>query len=250
MKTPMTQAFMMILAVVFATALALTVILLCMTYLRGDVSQERPSYDDTDTRTESETLPTVVLPDIVTTTLPPEEEKAPAELGNGLAFASSGDGTCTLIGIGTCIDACVVIPEYSPAGDRVTSVSARALYGCVQINAVQIPASVDFIGALAFANCPNLVYISVSDQNEEYCDVDGILYTSDGRALLLYPPMRAGNAVTLSVVTTEIMEMAFYNCAYLSHVYYTGSPEQWESISIGSKNYSLIAAAKTFSATK
>ena len=58
--------------------------------------------------------------------------------------------------------------------------------------------------------------------------------------------VNAGASVTISLVTTEIAEMAFYNCAYLSHVYYTGTPEQWERISIGGKNYSLIAAAKTF----
>ena len=137
-------------------------------------------------------------------------------------------------------------PTYAPAGDKVTAVSARAFYGQKQINAIQIPASVEHIGALAFANCPNLVYISVSDGSEEYCDIDGILYTSDGRELLLYPPMRAGTSVTISLVTTEIAEMAFYNCAYLAHVYYTGSPEAWERITIGAKNYSLIAAAKTF----
>jgi hypothetical protein len=58
--------------------------------------------------------------------------------------------------------------------------------------------------------------------------------------------MRAGNTATISVSTTEILEMAFYNCAYLTHVHYTGTAEQWEHISIGSKNYSLTAAAKTF----
>ena len=172
-----------------------------------------------------------------------EEVKTPS---NTLAFASAGDGTCTLVGIGSCTDSCVVIPSYSPAGDRVTTIAARAFYGQKQINAIQIPASVEHIGVLAFANCPNLVYISVSDQNEDYCDIDGILYTSDGRELLLYPPMRAGASVTISLVTTEIAEMAFYNCAYLTHVYYTGTPEMWERITIGAKNYSLIAASKTF----
>ena len=98
------------------------------------------------------------------TTTAPEEVTMPS---NTLSFASAGDGTCTVVGIGTCTDACVVIPAYSPAGERVTTVSARAFYGCKQINAIQIPSTVEHIGALAFANCPNLVYISVSDENED-----------------------------------------------------------------------------------
>lgn len=237
----MTQTLLIILAIVFAAALALTIALISLTYTRAESEEARPQAEQTIPTKESTTP---LLPETTT----PEETTLPEEnpAGNSLAFASAGDGTCTLVGIGNCTDSCVVIPMYSPAGDLVTAVSSRALYGCKQINAIQIPASVENIGALAFAACQNLVYISVSDSNEEYCDIDGILYTSDGRELLLYPPMRAGASVTISLVTTEIAEMAFYNCAYLSHVYYTGSPEMWERISIGAKNYSLTAAAKTF----
>ena len=237
----MTQTLLIILAIVFAVALALTIAMISLAYMRVESEVTRPQETDTSP-TPQITAP--FLPE--TTTL--EEVTLPEEVtipSNSLAFASAGDGTCTVIGIGSCTDSCVVIPTYSPAGDVVTAVSARALYGQKQINAIQIPATVTHIGALAFANCPNLVYISVSDESEEYCDIDGILYTSDGRELLLYPPMRAGASVTISLVTTEIAEMAFYNCAYLSHIYYTGSPEAWERIIIGAKNYSLTAAAKT-----
>ena len=239
----MTQTFLIILAIVFAIALALTIAMISISYMRVESEDTRPLVTDTTRPAPQSTtlwLPEVTTPEVTTA---PEEITMPS---NSLSFASAGDGTCTVVGIGSCTDACVVIPAYSPAGDKVTTVAARALYGQKQINAIQIPATVEHIGALAFANCPNLVYISVSDQNEEYCDIDGILYTSDGRELLLYPPMRAGASVTISLVTTEIAEMAFYNCAYLSHVYYTGTPEQWERISIGAKNYSLVAAAKTF----
>ena len=239
----MTQTMLMILAIVFAVALALTIAMISLSYTRVESEEEKGREEYTTYR-----LPEATTPILLGTTTPEETTKieevtAPS---NTLAFASAGDGTCTLVGIGSCTDSCVVIPAYSPEGDRVTAVAARAFYGQKQINAIQIPPTVEYIGALAFANCANLVYISVSDENEDYCDIDGILYTSDGRELLLYPPMRAGASVTISLVTTEIAEMAFYNCAYLSHVYYTGSPEAWERITVGAKNYSLIAASKTF----
>ena len=239
----MTQTLLMILAIVFAVALALTIAMISLSFMRAESKDTQPPSAETTLPTPQGTtffLPEETTPEEITL---PEEVTTPV---NSLSFASAGDGTCTLIGIGTCTDSCVVIPTHSPAGDVVTAVAARALYGLKQINAIQIPATVEHIGALAFANCPNLVYISVSDGNEEYCDIDGILYTSDGRELLLYPPMRAGASVTVSLVTTEIAEMAFYNCAYLTHVYYTGTPEMWERIAIGAKNYSLTAAAKTF----
>ena len=238
-----TQTFLIILAIVFAVALALTIAMISLAYARVESEETRPQ------EVYTTPAPQITTPVLLESTTFPEETTLPEEVtteSNSLAFAPAGDGTCTVVGIGSCRDSCVVIPTYSPAGDKVTAVSARAFYGQKQINAIQIPASVEHIGALAFANCPNLVYISVSDESEEYCDIDGILYTSDGRELLLYPPMRAGASVTISLVTTEIAEMAFYNCAYLSHIYYTGSPEAWERITVGAKNYSLIAAAKTF----
>ena len=250
MKPPMNQAIHVTLVVLFASALSLTVALISLLYINQRSADNPVPTAPTSPEYDTPTFPLSDGSEETTTpllTTPFEEEiPAPENLGNGLAFASNGDGTCTLTGIGICEDVCIVIPESSPSGDTVTSIAARAFWGCGQATAIQIPATVTSIGALAFANCPNLMFISVHSENEDFCDIDGILYTSDGRVLLLYPPMRAGNAITISSVTSEILEMAFYDCAYLSHVYYTGTPEQWEQMRIGSKNYSLTAAAKTF----
>lgn len=250
MKSPMNQAVPITLLILFASALSLTVALISLFYINQN-SATNPSPSVPTTEDYESVLPSLSesseeLTTPLLTTSFEEELPAPEDLGNGLAFSSNGDGTCTLTGIGICEDVCIVIPEFSPSGDTVTAIATRAFWGCGQATAIQIPSTVTSIGALAFANCPNLMYISVHAENREFCDIDGILYTSDGRALLLYPPMRAGNAITISSVTTEIMEMAFYNCAYLTHIYYAGTPEQWEQIRIGSKNYSLTAAAMTF----
>ncbi len=242
MKPNMTQMILTVIAVLFSMALALTVALICLSY--SDLKAEPTDATVPDGGSDATLrLPPATTPD---TSTPPKEEPPPEEMGNGLSFTSNGDGTCTLSGIGKCDDACIVIPETSPAGDLVTAIAPRALYGCTFVTAIQIPATVTRIGALAFAACPSLVYLSVDSDNEEYCDIDGILYTSDGRALLAYPAMRAGNSITISSVTLEIQEMAFYNCAHLTHVYYSGSAEQWEQIRIEPKNYSLTAASKTF----
>ena len=253
MKSTMSQLFMITLAIVFAVALSLTIALICVSYARKDTSDtldENGYTSATDTTNLPVYKPLDSLPTTDTDSTHTSAEESPSDdplpLGNGLSFASNGNGTCTLIDIGTCTDACIVIPEHSPSGDRVTSIAPRALYGISYATAIQIPSTVTSIGELAFAACNNLVYISVSKNNSYYCDIDGILYTADGFTLLLYPPMRAGNTATISASTSEILEMAFYNCAYLTHIHYTGTAEQWERISIGAKNYSLTAAAKTF----
>ena len=231
------QFLMIALAVSFTMALALTVALICVSYIKD--SPNEPPVQETDTETQATAEPSDTTQDTSKDTLPPDQS-------GGLRFSSNGNGTCRLISIGSCTDACVVIPEYSPAGDRVTEITERAFYNCTTVTAVQIPSSIRSIGELAFAACPNLVYISVSAQNPFFCDMEGILYTADLRTLILYPAMRAGSTLTIRAVTSEIADMAFYNCAYLEHVTYTGTPEDWEEIRIGYKNYSLTAASKSF----
>lgn len=256
---PQTQFLMIALAITFAIGLALTVTLICLSFVKDGTGQNLPTapgeedlevYDPTVGSSE-EAATTVTPPSTEATTDPPADPpKDPEVQGNGLIYVNNGDGTCRVSSIGTCLDACVVIPEYAPNGSRVTAIEPRAFYGCATVSAIQIPPSVRSIGALAFGECKNLVYISVSANNSAYCDIDGVLYTADRKTLLLYPSMRAGSYANISANVTEIAEMAFYDCTYLRTIVYGGTPEQWEQIRIAPKNYSLTAAAKSFGGGK
>lgn len=240
MKTQ-SQIVMISLVTLFTMALSLAVALICISHLK---EQDAPSSELT-----SDTLPipsdfSVIPSETDTSSEEPTETEPPRAQ---LRFSSNGDGTCAVSGIGNCTDSCVVIPTFSPDGDRVTSVAPLAFYGLESITAIQIPVSIMEIGALAFSACPNLVYISVDSQNIFFCDVDGVLYSEDTSLLIVYPAMRSGSEMAISATTARIADMAFYNCAYLTKIRYAGSAEQWESIRIGSKNYSLTAASKEFS---
>ena len=226
-----TQVPLIIFCACFAVALALSVAMACSRYIENDLSTPQESVGGGF---------------VSEGTVRVEQETPAIPSANGLRFISNGDGTCVLAGIGSCSDACVVVPEYAPNGDRVTAVAAMALYQCTTVTMLQLPASVVDIGGLAFADCPNLVYISVSAGNPNYRDVDGVLYTADESTLILYPAKRTGSTVRIRAVTTKIEDMAFYSCVYLTRVSYGGTAEQWEEIRIGFKNYSLSAAAKSF----
>ncbi len=230
---PHSQTMMISLAIAFAMLLALTVALVCISHVKDLPIEEKVSTESAEPLSDAPVFSE-------------SEPPPPRPLGNGLRFSSNGDGTCVLSGIGECTDASVVIPEFSPTGERVTEIATMAFYQCETITAVQIPASVEVIGRLAFADCKNLAYIAVNTANSVYRDVDGVLYSADLTALYLYPPMRAGTGAVIPGLTKRIDDMAFYRCANLSHVTYEGTPEQWESISIGSQNYSLTAASKSF----
>lgn len=242
---PMTQTLMIALAILFSIALSLTVSLLCLSFVEHDAKEEIPLPYDT---LPLVTLPADTLPPLLPSTEAPTEEPVTVlpDVSNGLRFVSNWDGTCRVADVGSCTDACVVIPSHSPYGDRVTAIDDGAFFGCSTVTAVQIPATVISIGELAFSACENLMYLSVNPQNPAYCDVDGVLYTADLSVLIQYPPMRAGTELTIRVATVTVKEMAFYNCVYLKSILYTGTPQQWEAMAIESKNYSLTAASKTF----
>ena len=246
MKTQ-SQFSMIALATFFTMAAATLIALFCISNFSTEAAPVERNDQTTDTSLQT-SAPTPLPPDAQEEDATPPEANVPATPApSELRFTSNGDGSCVLSGIGTYDDPCVVIPVFSPQGERVTSIAPMAFYRNETITAVQIPASVITVGALAFADCPNLVYISVSADNPYFCDVDGILYTRDESTLLLYPPKRSGSEVGISECTVRIADMAFYRCAYLSLVRYGGTAEQWEKIRIGTKNYSLTAAAKEFS---
>ncbi len=242
MKTQ-NQVLLIAMAVVFAIALALTIAIIFISTIQDQT--EEPVYPPEWSQPFiSNEPPVTLLP------APSEEETSatPPDEGNGLAFESNHNGTCSLVGIGSCVEQFIVIPKHSPSGELVISIASRALMGCENATAIQIPESVTSIGAMAFADCKNLVYISVSKYNPSYCDVDGVLYTADGERLLHYPAMHAGSSLYLPKTVIEIDDMAFYRCAYLSSIRYEGTAEDWHMIDIGSKNYSLTAASIVFSA--
>lgn len=250
---PQAQIMMIALAIAFAVALILTIALLCVNSTGRSPS---PSAQTTSPLTSAplitiapivtETTATTAQATTETTAATTEPTPILPDISNGLSFFSLGNGLCRVESIGTCLDACVVIPEYSPHGDRVVEIAEGAFFSCATMTAIQIPSSVKSIGDMAFAACKNLVYISVSDENEFYRDIDGVLYTADEGTLICYPPMHAGEEVTVRACTTVIKDMAFYGCTYLKLVHYTGTAEQWEKVLIGSRNHSLLAAAMTF----
>lgn len=238
------QVVLVALAILFTIALAITIAMLCVSALqKNSENTEEPVYPPEWTQPFISNEPlTSALPESTDTEL--SQTTYPV---CDLAFVSNRNGTCTLTGIGTSLDSFIVIPQQSPQGDMVTAIAPKAFMGCDQITAVQIPETVIMIGNLAFANCPNLIYISVDKYNPYYKDVDGVLYNAEGTQLLLYPPMHVGNSVYLPVSVTEIADMAFYQCAYLSAIRYEGTAEQWHLIDVGVKNYSLTASAIVFS---
>ncbi len=182
---------------------------------------------ETETETEAETEPLV-----------------------SLKYFSYGNGTCAVVGIGSYTDVYVIIPEKSPAGDIVTVIEDKAFYENKSIKAVQLPSTVMSIGDMAFAGCSSLVYISVDTNNKVFTDVNGILYSKDKTKLVLFPSANPATEISISVLVTEICDMAFASAPNLKYIKYGGSLQDWSKINVGEKNFALYSASMTFAPTE
>lgn len=189
---------------------------------------------ETETETEEETT---------------EEVKIPTDV-NGLAFRSNGDGTCAVIGIGTCEAVELKIPAKSPAGDTVTSIGDRALEDCYEIMTVSIPATVKTIGTGAFRGCGGLASINVDALNPAFCSVDGVLYSKDKSVLICYPQSRSGSRYLISSSVKTISAYAFENVLNLKGILYEGSIVKFQSIDVlaGNEKFSSLSITCNYSA--
>ena len=135
-------------------------------------------------------------------------EKLDALVGGysrGLKYVLNEDETSYSVSVGTCTDKDVVISSKYD-GKPVTRISNGAFQSCTSLTSIIIPDSVTSIGNSAFSGCTSLTSIVIPDS------------------------------------VTSIGESAFYGCTSLADVYYTGTQEQWENITIGSGNESLTNA--------
>ena len=209
-----------------------------------------------------------------TTAKAPSQNSEHEVLGalSDLEFSSNGDGTCSVVGIGSCTDSNVEVPEYSPDGDLVTAVADSAFFGCATLKEIKLPGSVkkigDYafygsslksisisesvtqIGECAFSNCTSLTMISVDPDCKNYSSLEGVLFSKDKTELICYPSGKTNSSYTIRSSVKKIAKMAFYNCAALETVNYNGIKEQWEEIEIASGNDSLLAATVKFPSSK
>ena len=169
------------------------------------------------------------------------EEEIPAKGSVGLAYTVNSDNkSCTITGIGDCTDSKIIIPAsingytvsavgekafYSCGslssiviGDSVTSIGFGAFYDCISLTSVVIPDSVTSIGDVAFCECSSLTSIQVDSGNTSYKDIDGNLYTSDGKTLVQYAIGKADTSFAIPDSVTSIGVAAFAWCDNLTSI--------------------------------
>ncbi|MBE6675692.1 MAG: leucine-rich repeat domain-containing protein [Ruminococcaceae bacterium] len=187
----------------------------------------------------------------------------PTEPSEGLEFESNGDGTCALIGIGTCTDTYIVIPETSPNGDMLTTIGYNAFLdcdyitgvtipkgvtcieqyafsGCTGISNIHFPASVEMISCPVTDGCSNLVSITVEEGNNCYYSENNCLIRKDVDEYSnneLYT-LIAGCQTSIIPEEIEVIgELAFAGCTGLTKIII---PEGVNTIQLGAFAYTSL----------
>ena len=112
--------------------------------------------------------------------------------------------------------------------DSVTSIGNYAFSSC-DFTSITIPNSVTSIGKGAFIHCSDLTDITIPDSVTR---IRGNVFQYCEKL----------SSITIPDSVTSIDMMAFYECDGLTNVYFTGTEEQWNNITIGSSNSPLTNA--------
>ena len=112
---------------------------------------------------------------------------------------------------------CVNLTSIEILSD-VTNIGMYAFYECSSLEKIEIPASVTTIGNYVFNYCSNLTKITVDEENENFKDDDGVLYTNDNKTIIKYPEGKLGTKYSILSGVTRIGQYAFSTCNNLKEV--------------------------------
>lgn len=120
---------------------------------------------------------------------------------------------------GNAFSNCFYLEEIN-LGNGVRKLGVGAFLKCTSIQSITIPKNVQKIGYNVAYCCDKLAAYHVDEQNENYCDIDGVLYTKDKSKLVIYPKGKklTDQIYTVDPACKEIEGMAFDDAAGLKEI--------------------------------
>ena len=168
-----------------------------------------------------------------------------------LTYTTEENGTVTITGCSADVSGELELPAEI-GGKSVTRIGDSAFQGNTAITGVSVPDSVTSIGDSAFAGCPKLTSVTIPDSVTSLGDS-----VFSGCSALTEAVVPAGiteigeylfwgctslEKVQLPESITSVGEYAFDQCDALTDVYFGGTQEAWNMVSVGFCNDALTGA--------
>ena len=102
--------------------------------------------------------------------------------------------------------------------NTVTSIGTWAFRNCTALTSITIPNGVTSISSWVFEGCTGLTKIVVDSDNNNYCDINGVLFNKDATELVIYPLGETDTSYTIPDGVTTIGNYAFDGCTGLTSI--------------------------------
>lgn len=135
-----------------------------------------------------------------------------------LAYSLNEDeNSYSLLNAGVCISEEISIPSFY-MDKPVTAVADYALFEYNSIKKIRLPKTVTNVGAFAFSSCRLLEEIKIDAGNTAFKVVDNVLYTADGKVLIVYANAKKATTFEVPEGVEVIADGAFYGAEKLTEI--------------------------------
>ena len=141
----------------------------------------------------------------------------------------------------------------------VTNIGDHAFLECINLTTVTIPNSVTLIETQAFSGCSSIVKFSIPNSVTRIegsafsacSSLTSIVLPTNVTSIEVYTFKDCGSLTSITI-PNSVVEIGWYvfgGCDNLTNIYYTGTPEQWDAISVDTQNEPLYKANIHYNST-
>lgn len=102
--------------------------------------------------------------------------------------------------------------------DQTQEIRSRAFAYCKSLQRVAIPSQTSKLSPEAWRGCASMEAVTVSPSNNEYRDVDGVIYSKDATVLVYYPSNKADSVYIMPQSVTDLRSNAISESVFLRTV--------------------------------